>query len=412
MAMKNLGDIAPAASIELDLDEMVTRIGKEVDCLPIELHSGSRVPHTLSSGSLVWDLIVGGGYGKGKWTTVFGPEGSGKSTAVYHAIAEAIRNRGMRVLHFAHEASDDPIYMRAIGVPIGDPAFCDPITGRSKFYRYYQPETGEQTFRLIYNLLNELPDSPGAAPPAILIVIDSLAAMMSELEEEDKHPMALQARMFSTYLRMIKGKLSRKGCIVLAVNQLRMDPNAMGNPEMEPGGQAVRFYPDMKIRVNMIGGMGEKNTVIEGRHQYRSIKTRTTKNKQYPPFQFCDEMRIRLGYGFDPLSDGLQYLKLTGQVTTAGAWYKPDPKLEIANFQWKNSQVLESAEFRQKMRAQLLTGEAFERYFAARNLDSSWSTTMADIAVEAAADEKAVEPAAPEVPPGAPTDPNTSVTTL
>lgn len=366
--MKDLevaGDVVKSPTVDIDFIKIIEDISAEVDCLPINLHTGDRVKSCLSSGCLVVDLLIGGGYGKGRWTTVFGPEGSGKSTLVYHAIDEGIK-RGLRVLHFAHEASDDPAYMKTIGIPLDNPEVC------KSYYRYYQPDVGEQTFKLISKLLNKLPDSLGDDPPSILIVIDSLAAMMSEIETDDKHPMAAQARMFSTWMRSIKSRLGRKGAIIFAVNQLRMDPNAWGNPETEPGGWATRFYPDIKIRISTVGSKID----AEGGHEYRWVKLRTTKNKQFAPFQSCDEYRIRLGKGFDPIYDTYQYLLMTGQMQVHGSWYHFDGDIKEAaeaatgsdKFQWKNNIVLENVPLREACRAQLMNGTAFKLYFAHKGI--------------------------------------------
>lgn len=354
------------ATIDIDLSSLIDEIGKEVNCMPITLSAGDRIKACLSTGMLTWDLLVGGGYGKGRWTNIFGPEASGKSTAVYHAIEAALK-RGCRVLHFGFEAGDDPHYMKQVGIPLDDMEIVD------QRYKYFQPDTGEQAYRLISKLLNRLPDSLGDDPPSILIVLDSLAAMQTENEDEDKSPMAGPARMHSTYIRMIKTRLSKKGCVVLAVNQTRQNPGAYGNPEYEPGGSAVKFYPDTKIRVQMIGGASASNVEEEGGYQYRYVKFATTKNKQYSPFQTCDEYRIRLGKGYDPIYDTYQYLKFTGQCSMTGTWYI---LAEIFNdesgpvkFQWKKgSSVLETSRIRDICWKQLQSGEAFKMYWEQKGI--------------------------------------------
>src|SRR5262249_62226961 len=51
----------------------------------------------VSTGSLALDLALGiGGLPRGRIVEIFGPESSGKTTLVYHVIAEAQRRGGLR----------------------------------------------------------------------------------------------------------------------------------------------------------------------------------------------------------------------------------------------------------------------------------------------------------------------------
>src|SRR5256884_6921948 len=58
----------------------------------------------VSTGSLSLDIALGvGGLPRGRIVEVFGPESSGKTTLVYHVIAEAQRRRGtFAFIHAQH----------------------------------------------------------------------------------------------------------------------------------------------------------------------------------------------------------------------------------------------------------------------------------------------------------------------
>ena len=74
----------------------------------------------VSTGSLSLDLALGvGGLPRGRIIEVFGPESSGKTTLVYHVIAEAQRRGGICAFIDA-EHSMDPAYAKRIGVNIDD----------------------------------------------------------------------------------------------------------------------------------------------------------------------------------------------------------------------------------------------------------------------------------------------------
>ncbi|MCW2963734.1 MAG: RecA protein, partial [Actinomycetia bacterium] len=70
----------------------------------------------VSTGSLSLDIALGvGGLPRGRVCEVYGPESSGKTTLVYHVIAEAQRRGGICAFIDAEHAMD-PAYAKRIGV--------------------------------------------------------------------------------------------------------------------------------------------------------------------------------------------------------------------------------------------------------------------------------------------------------
>src|SRR2546429_9376859 len=83
----------------------------------------------ISTGSLSLDLALGiGGLPPGRIVEIFGPESSGKTTLVYHGIAQAQRRGGIFALidaeHALHPQDPPPI-----GVNNHDPPLSPPHTG-------------------------------------------------------------------------------------------------------------------------------------------------------------------------------------------------------------------------------------------------------------------------------------------
>lgn len=75
--------------------------------------------------------------------------------------------------------------------------------------------------------------------------LDSYPAMLpAGMDKDDANgSMALQARMFSDGIKRVKGSMKRKRIAIFGVNQLRLRPATMfGNPEYEPGGEALKFF--------------------------------------------------------------------------------------------------------------------------------------------------------------------------
>jgi recombination protein RecA len=84
---------------------------------------------SISTGALSLDVALGiGGLPRGRVVEIFGPESSGKTTLVYHVIAEAQRRGGICAFIDAEHAMD-PSYARRIGVNIDDLSSRSPTTG-------------------------------------------------------------------------------------------------------------------------------------------------------------------------------------------------------------------------------------------------------------------------------------------
>jgi recombination protein RecA len=157
----------------------------------------------VSTGSLALDLALGvGGLPRGRIVEIFGPESSGKTTLVYHVIAEAQRQGGICAFIDAEHAMD-PQYARKIGVNIDD-------------LLVSQPDNGEQALEIAELLVRS-----GALD---VVAVDSVAALTPKAEIEgemgDSH-VGLQARLMSQALRKLAGTLNRTDTICIFTNQLR-----------------------------------------------------------------------------------------------------------------------------------------------------------------------------------------------
>jgi recombination protein RecA len=217
----------------------------------------------VSTGSLSLDLALGvGGLPRGRIVEVFGPESSGKTTLVYHVIAEAQRRGGICAFIDAEHAMD-PAYAKRIGVNIDE-------------LLVSQPDTGEQALEICELLVRS-----GALA---VVAIDSVAALTPKAEIEgemgDSH-VGLQARLMSQALRKLAGTLNRTDTICLFTNQLREKIGVMfGNPETTPGGRALRFYASVRLDIRRIETLKEGVEAIGNR-----VRVKVVKNKVSPPFK-------------------------------------------------------------------------------------------------------------------------------
>ena len=252
----------------------------------------------VSSGSLSLDLALGiGGLPRGRIVEIFGPESSGKTTLVYHVIAEAQRRGGICAFIDAEHAMD-PTYAKNIGVNIDD-------------LLVSQPDTGEQALEICELLVRS-----GALD---VVAVDSVAALTPKAEIEgemgDTH-VGLQARLMSQALRKLAGTLNRTDTICLFTNQLREKIGVMfGNPETTPGGRALKFYASVRLDIRRVETIKTGTESVGNR-----VRVKVVKNKVAPPFRVA-EFDVMYGEGVSKEGGLLDVGVAMDVVSKTGAWF-------------------------------------------------------------------------------------------
>lgn len=289
------------------LEEKIASINKELKLDSVQIASSSKsleIPR-LKSGSITYDLCLGGGFPIGRHTVIYGAESSGKTTISLMAMAEYFKTDDKRAaLIIDAEYSFDKKYAESLGVDMNRLIVIQPdhlAEGDSVLKKCLED-----------NLIG-------------FFLVDSIAALLpkSVIENEaDASNIGKHAQAIGNMFKKSNMFVGKNKVTALWVNQIRDKIGGYGGGISLPAGHAPKFYASIMIKVMR----GSKVDNKDGTYTNRGW-IRVEKNKTYPPYKE-GEYDMEHGSGISVAQEVRDYGVQLGILYKKGNSYYYDISLE------------------------------------------------------------------------------------
>jgi len=273
----------------------------------------------IATPSAIINVVTGiGGFPRGRVSEIHGPYSSGKTTLAIEVCVEAQKTvQQATILFVDYEHAFDARYAHQLGLNL------------NHNFIFAQPEYFEQGAAIVNDFLEE-----GAVD---LVVIDSAAAMTpkaeleGEFDKEGGTQKGLQAALMARFLAVSTKKLKKgKNAALVIINQTRAYIKIGGRPqknaptEIPAGGNALKFYSSLRLKLEIIHSEGEDKRGTKGTDQiYTQNRVRVTaiKNKLAPPFM-RGTFVIEYGKGINNVASIAELAEARLGLMSGGGFYK------------------------------------------------------------------------------------------
>jgi recombination protein RecA len=300
--------------VNSNLEEIIAKSNKRYGS--DTLVRGNEVNHSsiprATTGSLSFDVMLGGGWPLNQWNEIIGNESNGKTVMVLKTIAANMAlNPDYECLWVASEEFV-PDWAETLGVDLSR------ITLATT-------NVMEEAYQIVIDTLD--------ARAVDAVVIDSLPALVPGEEDEktmEQFAVGLGARLTGKFMRKSSKAQKRslvdeeRNCLGLIINQWREKIGIVyGDPRTTPGGKAKNFHYFTRVEVARDEWL-EKDKSKVG----LAIKARTLKNKTAPPqrmgvvdFYFDDCLPFHKGE-YDSVKEVFSLAVASDLVERRGAYYE------------------------------------------------------------------------------------------
>lgn len=298
-----------------ELVALAAKINKRLGEGTVVLANEMAPIRRMTTGSLAFDVILGGGWPLNQWVELVGESSHGKTAVALKTIS-------------ANQAKD--------------PEFTAVWVASEPFSAQYAELCGVDLSRVMLVETNSMEDAFDSvlafcdSKAVDLIVIDSLPALVPSAEDEksmEEATVGRSALLVNKFFRKV-GKATKRAIdgterpvLGLMINQYRMKIGVMhGDPRTTPGGEGKNYHFAVRAEIKRDEWI-EAGSGQEKRRIGQTIRMRTIKNKTAPPqasafvdFYFDDGGVVAKG-DYDYGKEIVALAVLNGVVERKGAWF-------------------------------------------------------------------------------------------
>lgn len=241
-------------------------------------------PDRYKTGIIPLDLALNGYLESGSLIELSGESQTGKSTLLMH-LSRCMCEQGEKVVYIDAEGSVKEDQMRGIGLL---PYLSTKTNPDNKFTLLKKSSYNE-----VEGIISLFLKRGGYK----LFIIDSITSLIGDVYldlDSDRNStegrVGFDAQQIGRFLKKLNGLKTDHNCIFIFINQTRID---MSNPYItkyeSTGGQAVKFYPDVRLFMKLKDKLIEKKALATGNYEV-PIGANTT----------IEARKSRLGLGYIP----------------------------------------------------------------------------------------------------------------
>ena len=281
----------------------------------------------LDSGSIIVNMVLGGGLPMGKNIEIYSNSGYGKSTITL-SVCRSLCKQGYRVLYIDAEGSINEL-IESMGF-YKDNLVWSPENPDGKFIPI-QISYFEDIEEILEQMIPKYDDKGNPMESDIkLVVIDSVAALCPKEYRGDfgeKLSIAsakpgVVAKLMTAFCRKFNGYKTAYNMSFLYINQMR-DNLAMSfaskYEDNVPGGRALKYFMDVILKLNSRGTHKEKveNTLgeVQEVETEREVDIKAVKNK-LTDGNIGFPLQVRYGIGISNIA-AMPYILPKKKITTS-----------------------------------------------------------------------------------------------
>lgn len=251
----------------------------------------------FSSGCVLLDCVLGGGWPLRRISNIVGDKSTGKTLLAIEACANFNKNwPDGKIKYHETESAFDEEYAEVLGFPVTVVEFIQDI----------------DTVEGLFTSLEVLAEEQTQTDEPLLYIVDSLDALSDKTEMESNIESGTygtgKAKMMSQLFRRLSNKVKKANMHIMFISQIRDKIGVrFGSKYTRSGGHGLDFYASQIIWLYEIGKIKHTIKKVE-RITGIDVDVKCKKNKVGPPFRTC-EFPLLFYYGIDDVTASLNWLK-------------------------------------------------------------------------------------------------------